>query len=885
MAKKAPPPPPPNVVQYPNVLTPPQDGGLETIESYQYSEVVELLSDGPIDGLVNKNGINVDGINIFEGVYFNDSPVKETSDLNYECFDMLSNCIGLKLHDAWLKPIPSNNTYLGVSPPDKSFNINYICIKTYSPEASLNFLDRNKKTEWLSNPVKSCYELFLTEICIPSTTISLKTNSIDLSIIDNINSKNLVVFDMYDLSSELYPLISSNLFNSFSYFEMPKSCVCYSSTSVISSRIQINGIGNDIIVSVWATAECTNGNLYASYQKDIIDKYFNFFAYQNKESLYNFNSVQVEFKNGSQFQDSIQSIKNIEIDFSINKNLIGAFNNGLPVQRLSSFLADSSFPPATNVSIEKEGSSDKRYIKSWPVEYSYQNNPFLICDITMSYSSYDDTTANVRNQDAYPYTHHVLNQNVECVYITIGLNQLSDTAHVDLAAVDTAGIGSTKYKNTELPPCGIGTYGQLDISKQATYWYKNTNPGTQGNPGSLGGNLPPTSFPALRNQQQSISVGSKLPSIVSFKVETGYETDSDGNKNSSYYAYRYDVFGMVQTPNTTLDFGRADLTYNKYVYSYKSNDFIDLRRKINNSYEFYPTITSNYLNIYDDKVRVTWYALRYIKTTSAQSYYFDALSDAASINASQAGSIKATIIATPLVSLYSAGETDFVVGTKIYTDKLLSEPFEDGIVYDEFSDTVYTIYEIKNSIITRISNVTEFGNLNAGDGYRSYIAYSIKNTSLNVSPTNITPMYKFLIKLNTTIGEADIIYNIYDKSYWSTRGDYYYNGYFVLGWGALKKDVVLYEAENRPLANRSFYVYSDGSKFYDYPYGYKTVKFVFFMKTDKDGKIMSSDYYEYDPVFKYNRLKSRQTDWGNLEVVYNEASSFYNAITQIRSQI
>ena len=772
-------PQPPNVVQYPNVLTPPQDGGLETIESYQYSEVVELLSDGPVYGLVNKNGAKVDGVNLFEGVYFNDSPVKETSDLNYECFDMLSNCISSKLHDSWSKPIPSSNLYLGVSAVDNSFNVAYICIKTYSPADSLNYLDKNKKIEWLSSAVRSCYELFLTEICIPTSQLTLKTNSIDLSIVDQINNKNTINFDIYDLSQELYPLISTDLFNSFNYFEIPKSSVVYSSIDVSAGKIKINGVGGNIIFKIWGSAKYINGYLCASYHKDVLDKYFNLFAYQNKESLYNFNSVQVEFKNGSQFQNSIESIKNIEIDYSINKTLVGPFDNSKPVQRLKSFLADSSRPPLTNVNLESEGSADNRYVKSWPVEYNSQNSAFLICDITMSYSSYDSTTSNIRKQDAYPYTHHILNQNVECVYITIGLNQLSDTAHVDLAAVDTTKIGSTKYKNTELPPMGVGTYESLDISKKATYWYKNTNPGTAGNPGSLGGNLPPTCYEALKNQQQSINVGSKLPSIVSFKIETGYEADTDGNKDlfslnsSNYYAYRYDIFGIVQNPNTNLDFGRSDLSYSKYVYSHKSNIIYDPLRQHKPAYEAYETITNTYLNNYDATERATWYSLKYINTNISQNYYFDALTNPNSAYVNEATAIRNTILAVDNVDLYSAKSTTFTVNTKIFKDRYLEVGFGDGIVYEEITSDIYVIYEIKNSIITRISTVfknqlpptvtptvTPVVTPVVGNSLRSYDAYAISNPNIATTETNLTKLYTIYVVFDPIISNPHVESNI-----------------------------------------------------------------------------------------------------------------------------
>ena len=75
-------PPPPNVSQYPSVLSPPQLSDLNTINSFSYAEIIDLLGDGPIEGLINSNSKKVYDENIFEGIYLNDTPVKETSSEN-----------------------------------------------------------------------------------------------------------------------------------------------------------------------------------------------------------------------------------------------------------------------------------------------------------------------------------------------------------------------------------------------------------------------------------------------------------------------------------------------------------------------------------------------------------------------------------------------------------------------------------------------------------------------------------------------------------------------------------------------------------------------------------------------------------------------------------
>lgn len=71
------PPPPPAELQ------PPKLGALQSLASYSYAENVDLISDGPIDGLVNQNGQYVQGHRVFESIYFDNVPVKKSIDSSY----------------------------------------------------------------------------------------------------------------------------------------------------------------------------------------------------------------------------------------------------------------------------------------------------------------------------------------------------------------------------------------------------------------------------------------------------------------------------------------------------------------------------------------------------------------------------------------------------------------------------------------------------------------------------------------------------------------------------------------------------------------------------------------------------------------------------------
>ena len=63
----------------PPVLKPPVMGELQYGASHSYAETLDLLSDGPIEGLVNAHGELVDGLNILQGIYLDNTPVAVTN--------------------------------------------------------------------------------------------------------------------------------------------------------------------------------------------------------------------------------------------------------------------------------------------------------------------------------------------------------------------------------------------------------------------------------------------------------------------------------------------------------------------------------------------------------------------------------------------------------------------------------------------------------------------------------------------------------------------------------------------------------------------------------------------------------------------------------------
>ena len=59
----------------PPVYKPPELGELQYGASHSFAETIDLLSDGPIEGIVDKDGHLLEGVRILQGIYLDDTPV------------------------------------------------------------------------------------------------------------------------------------------------------------------------------------------------------------------------------------------------------------------------------------------------------------------------------------------------------------------------------------------------------------------------------------------------------------------------------------------------------------------------------------------------------------------------------------------------------------------------------------------------------------------------------------------------------------------------------------------------------------------------------------------------------------------------------------------
>ena len=64
----------------PSILRAPNMAGYKILQSYSVMEIIDLISDGPIHGLVNKNGESLTNKGILQAIYLDNTPVQGTPD-------------------------------------------------------------------------------------------------------------------------------------------------------------------------------------------------------------------------------------------------------------------------------------------------------------------------------------------------------------------------------------------------------------------------------------------------------------------------------------------------------------------------------------------------------------------------------------------------------------------------------------------------------------------------------------------------------------------------------------------------------------------------------------------------------------------------------------
>jgi len=494
-------PSPPDVKQYPSVLAPPQFSNLNTINSFSYAEIIDLISDGPIEGLVNKNGKKVYDENIFEGIFLNDTPIKETSSEKRQSIPISFIKDKLKYHWSYSsnnsiidKKLITNLPRISIINPSEIDDVNFknpITITSYHPNDSVyNFIDSLNGSFDAVSLIQKAFDLspiinerpFLTKIYIPKFTVNLSKEKFDITE-GGSNSPSPLKIGITDLSNYIYFSIGSETLNSFNYFELPRSFINNNSFTVagkktfkknlISSNVYYQYEIFDLNIYIWSIY---NDEVGIKNIDNILDRYLNnIYIFQNDFSLFNYNLVQSEFKNGSEVQAPLKYFTNVQIDTEYGKELIGPFlicncfnptsamgNGG--IQRVVSYGITNSFtlPALNQANIECETSDDIRYVQAWPIDYNTAGDPYLLTNVKLNYTQFDKTSSSRTSQSAVPVTHYISNDNVEEVFVSVSVQQLFDTNHVDLVSDNSASLGSqAKLGSSERAPAGVNSYASV----------------------------------------------------------------------------------------------------------------------------------------------------------------------------------------------------------------------------------------------------------------------------------------------------------------------------------------------------------------------------------------------------------------------------------------
>ena len=137
--------------QKPPVYKPPAMGDLQYGASYSYAETLDLVSDGPIEGLVNQNGIVVgEGLRMLQGIYLDDTPVAVTDGAEVAT----SKTSVSELQESQLDANPIDINSNGATSCKNFFTNLQDALNSYNPDGRVTSLkyNNNQQSAWNTEP-------------------------------------------------------------------------------------------------------------------------------------------------------------------------------------------------------------------------------------------------------------------------------------------------------------------------------------------------------------------------------------------------------------------------------------------------------------------------------------------------------------------------------------------------------------------------------------------------------------------------------------------------------------------------------------------------------------------------------------------------------------
>lgn len=403
----------------PPTLNPPKLGALSALTSYSYSESVDALSEGPIEGLVNQNGQYIDGNRIFEGVYIDDIPVKKTIDLSTQIegnFSINLQPILEELTNPWFE----NNEFV-----EKSFNtlstqsLSYESNRDVSnPYSAYKVGDSSLSAELIFGKTNIAKAIFKGRNVLNSVSNDIAFGQAVTDVAKNkllrydaLSSFSVVenqILKDYPSSTE-FPIfcVKINLGNLYSSSEnlqalvdvpITKSTSFYLDSDIDNSifqKLEISEIGRRRVVRPmkWmdmtylgdSSSQTLGGYIYIfGLHENNFPTRESILALRNKVSKlyivdsiydkYNYSNILVEARSGEELQQPLGFFDKTYLDKTYGIKLLGPFSNSGTVLKVTNFsgggdgviegLTDNSLDASSNSSSELMSREDKLAMES-----------------------------------------------------------------------------------------------------------------------------------------------------------------------------------------------------------------------------------------------------------------------------------------------------------------------------------------------------------------------------------------------------------------------------------------------------------------------------------------------------------------------------------------
>lgn len=532
----------------PAILNPPKLGGFKSTASYSVAEIIDLISDGPIEGLVDQNGAILEE-SIFKGIYLDNTPIQNTENLNpinsygsLSITDLTKTIAGIYIENEKFKtivkqPLSTEGVFfaktklLGIERfattiplYEKSWN-NFLNISVKNPLPAYWGLADNKIEIHYASPIvqksailNSFQNHILNESKNNKDSIVRSIAKENIKTLDKIKSlmsqSNYVsnksipglvntCFIIIDLSNQKINLneqIQSSQDIDFSIKGLSdKFDYVYTLTQPVISNNQYTGDVKSIVIIAAPLRELRNpkdasSNWYyfsKSLLKALNKNDIELRALEKTSQisnraneLFNFSNVSCQFKNGEEFQSSLSGFDKVINDYAYEAKLLGPFVKSQAIQRIVVNNKDTQFRLGA-AGLNSNNLSISQTNLIAGQEGS--NDQRAYGKAQNNYSDWNNDNEK-KDYNSLAVTHTVENPFVDKVSLSIVVNSLSDTIHVT-------------------------TEGVKDVGK--------------------------------------LEAGAKIPSIVAIKIETGKITNGEKKDVKSY---SYSIVGLIEGA-CIIDFG------------------------------------------------------------------------------------------------------------------------------------------------------------------------------------------------------------------------------------------------------------------------------------------------------------------------------------------